>query len=387
MNQESPISIDTISATGFGQHAIKTFTSYSFERNIMTPSSGFRFSAPGVEKADRTAIRSSDVVNLYITNPFGFRIQVAAGFIDETDTHITAKSVDYLLSGRDFVGKLVDDDAVDKSNTIIYAASMPLLSALKQLMDHTRIKNVPVVNAGAPSGNLLIQTNVGETKMSAFSRYLDYCNCLIWTQPNGSIVVGKPNMHQRPSGKLILKESDPSQNNCLEARVKRNTNQAIRQIATQLQNSQAADPAPITMSNQDKDVRKVAASGAGKSIYRVYSLGNGMDSVNILNQVNKNQNNAVVGIGQQYTLRQIAQENVKVLDVECVVEGHTNENGLLYNIDQIYDVTIEDDDVDEPLYVYAVSYELTLEQGLITKMRLCRKGTIVADISQFKKSS
>lgn len=65
-----------------------------------------------------------------------------------------------------------------------------------------------------------------------------------------------------------------------------------------------------------------------------------------------------------------------------MVEGHFNEFGYLYNVDQIYNVDILDEDIKEPMYVYHVSYELTLEHGMMTRMRLCRLWTICAYADQ-----
>jgi prophage tail gpP-like protein len=91
-----------------------------------------------------------------------------------------------------------------------------------------------------------------------------------------------------------------------------------------------------------------------------------------------NQGAAPRQIGDELSLREIARENMKVLDVEVIVPGHVNALGQPYDIDQMYDVRIEDDDVNEPMYVYSVSFDLTLDHGLLTRLRLCRKNTICA---------
>lgn len=378
-----PIAIDTTSAQGKPGGSLKLFDSYHFERNIMVPAAAFRFTAPGADKAERMAIRSADMVELYTLMPTGQKVKMATGILDETDTHIHAKGVDYVLTGRDMLAELVDKDAVDAQNRIIYVASITLTKAVELFLSNTRLARARVDNRGAPSGQLLLQTNVGESKISALQRYAEYCNCLIWSLPDGTVAVGKPNMHQAPAGALISRYSDPSQNNVLDARVRRNTNQAIRQLAVQLQNLQSVSPAPITLQNRDRDVLAVAQAFAGCSRYRVYTLGNGMDAVNTLTAVG--QGGGIGSIGNAYALRQLAMENVKVLDVEAVVEGHVNENGIPYNTDQVYSVEIEDEDVKEPLYVYNCTYELTKETGKLTRMRLCRPGCIVADVPQYAK--
>ncbi len=306
---------------------------------------------------------------------------MATGFVDETDTHVHPSGVDYSLTGRDTLAEFVDKSAVDAQNVLIWVKDITLVKIVAELVKNTRLSRTRIDNRGAPSAHLLMQTNVGESKMNALQRYSEYCNSLIWSLPDGSIAVGKPNMSQTAAGALILNSTDPSQNNLLDARVRRNVNQAIRQIAVQLTNMQSVAAGNITLQNRDPDMRAVAASLAGRSVYELYSLGNGMDAANQLTVVG--QGGGLGSIGNAYALRKIAQENMKILDVEACVEGHVNEAGLPYNTDQVYAVIIEDEDVAEPMYVYSCSYELTLEHGKMTRMRLCRLGTIVADVPQY----
>ena len=361
-----------------GSLALKTFTSYSFDRNILVPASPFRFTAEGVDPKLRTQIRSSDTVELFVKNEKGNSVQLATGFIDETDTHITPAGVAYLLTGRDTMGQLIDNSAIDENNQIIHLKQISLGGIANLLVKNTRIPS-SVVTQQVPNGQLLFQTNPGETKINALQRYLEYTNCLVWSLPNGQMVVGKPNMAQGSQGRLILSRSSPQQNNCLEARVRRNTHTAIREIATQIQALAITDPSLITMENIDFDVQAVSDAGAGRSVYRLFSQGNGTDAINQI--VGAGNNAAPQEMGFTLSRREIARANMQVLDLEIVVRGHVNENGLPYNIDQVYHVVIEDDDVEEDLYLYAVKYDLTQEKGRTTTLRLCRLGTIVADVN------
>lgn len=327
------------------------------------------------------AIRSGDRAELYLNSGSLAKIHLGTGFIDESDTHTAARTSEYLLTGRDTLSQLVDNDAVDEKDNLIFVQSISVVGAAQIFLRNTRLASTKIIDRGSPGGNILLQTNVGETKANALQRYLEYCNCLVWSLPTGEVAIGKPNMAQDPAGSLILRSSDPSQNNVLDMRTRRNTNQAFRKIAVQLQSLGITNPAAITLQNQDPDVLAVAAAGVGRSVYRVFTLGNGMDTVNLLTQVGT----SVVGgssIGQSYAKRQLAMENMKVLGVEALVEGHVNENGIPYNTDQVYNVVDEEEDVYEPMYVYDCAYEMTPERGMTTSMKLCRLGSIVADVSQ-----
>jgi prophage tail gpP-like protein len=328
-----------------------------------------------VDKSLRNSIRSGDKILLYATNQAGIKIQLATGFVDETDTHITANSLDYVISGRDTLGQLVDNSAVDAQNKIQNTDKVSLDFIIQQVLANTRMPP-GFLKQSVPNGSLIWQTNPGETKINTLQRYLDIMNCLVWSAPDGRMIVGKPNFSQYSSGYLWISSSDPSDNNVLEARVKRNVNQAIRQIIVQLQTLDQVDGQSFTRKNQDKDVKALASFKVGRSVYQHFSYSGGSEAINQLTFVG-NQTADPTNMGTSYALREIARENMKVLDIELVVDGHINSSGGIYGIDQMYDVFIEDEDLQESLYVYSCSYELSQNQGLLTRLRLCRPGTIV----------
>lgn len=372
---QAPIEIDFKSAASGHSKAVslRTFTSYQFDRNILTPASAFRFTAPGVDQDLRNAIRSGDMAELFVVDSKGKRTQIATGFIDETDTHITHSSLEYVLSGRDTLGQLVDNAAVDSNNKLQNVQQITLDKILALMIANTRIPQGYQFQQ-IPNSQLLFQTNAGETKINALQRYLDFCNCLVWSRPNGQVMIGKPNFAQKKAGQLRVKSASGSKSNVLEARVRRNLNQAIRKIVTQLQTLTLVNPTPSTVNNNLSELR--SRSGVGRSVYSIFSYGAGEDAVNNITQVG-NQKGAPNDIGSALSRREIARENMKTLDVEMVVEGHVNESGVPYNIDQLYEVQIDDEDVSQDLYVYHVSYELTIDHGILTRLNLCPKGTIV----------
>lgn len=378
-----PISLDFVSFQVDGpssSQSLKTFTSYSFQRNLLTPASPFRFTAPGVDKATRLNIRSGDMVSLFVTNKSKVVLPLATGFIDETDTNVLPERIEYVLTGRDTMGALVDNAAVDAANKVIYVEKITLAGVLDTLIKNTRIPAGYQVQQ-LPNGPLLFQTNPGETKINAIQRYLEMMNCLLWSLPNGQLVIGKPNFSQAPSGSVILNRANPNNNNCLNARVRRNVNTAIRTISTQLQTQANVDAGSFTVQNNDADLITKTKGGVGRSVFRVFSYGQGSDAVNLVTQVG-NQSGSPNIIGNSLSLREIARANMQIIDVEAVIRGHVNEADQAYNIDQIYNVQIEDENVSENMYVYDVKYDLTMDHGQLTTLRLCRLGTIVDGADQ-----
>lgn len=365
---------------GLDGPVIRTFNSYSFNRNVMVPASAFRFTAPGIDKKTRNAIRSGDIVHLWCENQKGRKLEVAAGIIDETDTHILPAHLEYVLSGRDLVGQLVDNAAVDAKNLIVNVDKISLQTLIASLLKNTRVIQ-EFRTRDIPNGSVFFNTNPGETKITALDRYLEFTNCLLWALPNGQIMVGRPNFAGQILGSLICNSSDPTENNAIEARVKRNLNGTIRQIVTQLSTNGQVAAGKYTVNNaifqNDDDLKARALSMVGRSVYRTFSYGSGTDTINQIQQVG-NSNADPQNIGNALSLREIARENVKVLDIEIVVQTHVNENGDLYDVDQMYTVQIEDEDINEDMYVYDVTYDLTIEHGITTRLKLCKKGTIVA---------
>ncbi len=384
--ESKPASNSVVNTAGSAfTNSIATFNSYNFDRNLLTPASAFRFTAPGIDKSVRQSIRSGDMVGLYaVSETDGTKWQIATGFVDETDTHIVPGNVEYVLTGRDTLAQLVDNASVDALNKIQNTTNITLTNFMKQLLANTRIPQ-GFIGQDLPNGPLLVNTNPGETKINSLQRYLDFMNCLVWTNAQGQIVVGRPNFSQLPAGSLVMNSSATKNNNLLEARVRRNTNTAIRQIVTQLQTLGQTDAGFYTVRNQDVDMQKVSGYKVGRSVYQLFSYGSGNDTLNQITQVG-NQNASPQNLGASLSRREIAKDNVKVIEVEAVVRGHFNEQGIPYNIDQIYDVQIEDDSVSEPMYVYGVSYELTMEHGVLTRLKLCRVGTTLVDGAGITKS-
>ena len=216
-------------------------------------------------------------------------LPLAMGFVDETDTHVTPQSIEYVLSGRDTIGRLVDNAVVDANNAIINTKQVTLETILKVLLKNTGMPQQYVLSGSVPNSPMLFQTNPGETKISALQRYLEFSNCLIWSDAFGRAVMGKPNFSQASSGTLAISSTETSRNNLLEARVRRNLNLSIRQIVTQLQTMGQVDPGAFTVKNQDPDMKAVTQNYVGRSVYRVFSYGQGTDAVNQIYQVGNGQ--------------------------------------------------------------------------------------------------
>ena len=268
---------------------------------------------------------------------------------------------------------------MDENNKIVNIKSASIDIVTSTLLKNTRMPQ-QVIQQQTPNGNYLFNTNPGETKMNGLQRYLELSNCLAWSSPDGRLIIGKPNFSQQAMGALVCNKTDTSRNNILEFRSRRNVNTAIRKIVTQMSNMGQVDAGISTKTNHDPDMQKVAGSLVGRSLYRHFTYGDGQEAYNQIVGVG-NQSGNPKTIGDVYSLREIALENMKILTVECVVKGHLNERNMPYNVDQVYNVKIEKDAVDEDMLVYQIEYDLTIDHGMLTRLHLCRLGTICTGTS------
>ena len=103
-------------------------------------------------------------------------------------------------------------------------------------------------------------------------------------------------------------------------------------------------------------------SGVGRSVYNVSSFGSGAEGVNFYLKV-ANTPTPANNLGAALGYRQMARENVHILEVELVVQGHFDSHGNLYDVDKVYYVNIPDEDISQNLYCYSVGLELTMDHG------------------------
>lgn len=295
-----------ISALSGREQEIGIFSSYAFDRSILTPASAFRFTAPGVDKTKRMAIRSGDTVRLYVDNDLGHTAQVGVGFIDDTNLHITARSLDYIITGRDTIGQLVDNDMLDAQNNIIFFEQATIDTLVAQVLKGTRCIQSHRKSQIDKNVKFAVTTEPNETKLNCLTRILEWCNGLVWADNDGTVIVDKPNFSGKLRGNFILRE-DSKESNVLEASVKRNVNQAIRQIVTVLATTEASNNTvkQETLQNMDKDLKRYRGTGVGRSISRTFNYASGTDTINQGQGVGQG-SYAPHTIGNEYSAREIA---------------------------------------------------------------------------------
>lgn len=361
-------------ALGVSGVQISRFLSYSFSASILTPCDSFNFafaSPDGPSLAD--VINEGDLAVLMCDDQ-----TLATGILDtteiETDAEFGEKGT---LNGRDLMSQLEDQDAISMDSGPIWASKLSVEAGVRRLLDNTRITNVETNNV--PSSTYLLATEPGESKLAALQRFLEPLNCIAWMGPDGTLNVGKPNMSQEASGRLVLNKAKRL-SNVLSMKVTRASTNIPNVIV------------PIWAGQEttvDRITQEQALMNGAPGPSRLFKLGHRLPKTVVVStpQATDPQGlssiNAISAGGgnllQSYAKREMARRNVNELTVQAVVPGHLNENDDPYLIDTVYKIEYDRGNVDENMYLYQAEYQLSADGGQKTNLWFCRLGSIVAD--------
>lgn len=357
---------------------IDKFISYQYTNNMLVPVNNFSYSftAPGDEKTFLDYVLEGDLVSLYANDTL-----LESGIVDQIEIECDGDSGEKVtVSGRNLLGQLEDQSAVSIDTLPIYLKNIGVIPAIKKLIEGTRIPQA-VIDSGAPSTTSLLATEAGETKLSAILRFLDPVNCLLWSNPDGRINVGKPNMGSIPLGKMMINKKKrkanvlsmrvvlaatgiPSRYTILNAAVEEKVQFALQK--SQTFDNTAAGPARLYRNGHyvTKCITTSLPGGADAA---------SGDAVTALASAAK----AGTTLLSQTAFRQMAKDNFDEIQVTCVVAGHYNENGIPFAPDTVYNIEYDRAALNENMYLYSVEYQGSLERGQWTILNFCRLGTIV----------
>lgn len=355
---------------------IRNFIEYRFASSIVVPVDTFSFTfvTPDAETAFTDYAREGDICLLQANG-----VTIATGLVDaltiETDPN---RGEIVTVEGRDLMGQLEDQSAISLQDQPIYANRISISAGVRRLMENTKLKGP--VTQDAPSGQYLLATIPGESKMNALTRFLEPLNCLAWTSPSGDLVVGKPNMAQAPSGALYVSRSQRI-SNVYSMKAHMAATQipnVVLPIWTGLESVQARISPQRRMLNVAPGPKRLREAGLIVPKAVVVSTPQGADPQN-LGEINRFVAAGSSNILQAYAKREIARANFAELQVQANVPGHHNDELVAFAIDQVYKVEYDRAGINENMYAYAVEYSGGLS-GPQTSIFLCRLGTLVADV-------
>lgn len=361
---------------------IERFTSYSFSSSILVPvdTFGFAFRPEPPKREDRSTyydriVCEGDTVQLTVDGE-----AIATGYVDARDTETDVdRGITLQMQGRDLMGFLEDNDAVNPDATILWANTANINDVLPTLLKNTRIRGFELRNIDK-NVKSLFATNPGESKLAALQRFLDPLNALAWMTSGGKLVCGKPSFDSASQGTLGVRSFD-RESNVLAFRAHRAAGQipnAVLSIWTGMESVQTIVSKKQLKLNAAKGPSRLYQ--AGHRIFRTLatSAPDANDTKQGLAEVQR-----LISQGANYldslAARELARENINELLVTCTVPGHLNAQGDPYVPDQCYDIVHDADGIDEKMYLFAVEYALSEDSGEVTHLSFCKLNTIVAE--------
>lgn len=356
---------------------IEQFLSYQFNSSMLIPvdSFSFEFVAPDGPPV-YAQIKEGDIVSLYAND-----VPLAVGIIDTIEVETEKEYGEKVhLSGRDLLGQLEDNSCVDINTNPIYANATSVVSAVKQLIQNTRIKRIRTQDVN-PRADLLFATEPGESRLSALQRLLEPLNNIFWMGPNGDLILGRPNMGQKPKGTLVCSR-EKRYSNVISIKVARsctNIPNIILPIWAGQENVQVAIGKEQALVNKAEGPRRLRKGGHMVQKTIVVSTPQatspqGLSDVNLLTEAGG------ANLLQAYAKMEAARQNQKEVIVQILVPGHYNQDGSPYQVDQVYQIEYDRGPINEKMYLFAVDYSMDDSGGQRTRLEFCRLGTIVADI-------
>lgn len=356
---------------------ITKFLAYSFQSSVLIPvdAFSFTFNVPNALFDLGTIVKEGDLVELT-----AHKTTICTGIIDVVEVETTLDGgVVVSVMGRNLLGMLEDQSTVNTQDKPFWMQRVTLYSAVGKIVTNTRLRGLK--NQESPITPALFATDPGESKMSSLMRFIEPFNCLIWSNPEGYMIVGRPNMGADPIGTIVC-DSGTRRSNVMSIKSTRASTQIPNVIIPIWSGQQAA----LHNVSQKQSVLNPAETPnrlrlSGHVIPKTVVISNPEgDSPQAASDTNK----IIVGGGDllgSYAVRELARANIQELVVQANVKSHFNDDLTPFMVDQVYNVNYPAGGVQEKMYLYQVDYSLDARNGARTSLSFCKLGTIVAGVS------
>lgn len=356
--------------------SISNFLSYQFDSSITTPVDTFNFTfvAPTDPNPFTSYVREGDIALLTAND-----ITLSTGIVDQVDIEVDNEFGEKItISGRDLMAQFEDQDAITLDSSPIFGSNMTVNQVFNALATNTRIQRLRTQQA--TTRPWLFATEPGESKLSALQRYLEPLNHLAFMDPDGTMVLGRPNMSQSISGTVTCSKARRF-SNCLGMTANRSAATIPNMIVPVFSGQEILGPR-----TPKSQIIYNAASGPArlrqlghrlqKTIVTSFPQSGSAQDLSEVNRLRAASSNML----QAYGKRELARQNFKELIVQCVMPGHLREDGSPFRPDTVWKVEFDRGQVDENMYCFQVQYQLSVDGGQRTSLFFCRLGTLVADI-------
>ena len=377
------------------------FISYKFSSSVLVPVDSFSCEVYYKKLSGFRKPREGDIFVLRANN-----IPIATGIVDQLDMDTEASGGTKLsITGRDLLGQWEDQDSVSADSKIIYGNKYTVSQIVRALAQNTRINPDRLVQRNGPKQPYLAASQPGESKLSTMQRFCEALDIYFWTLGDGTLVVGRPGMYGPRMGRYFCKSSS-RESNVLAMRSTRASTQ-IPNILLPIWNGQEnvqsilAIPQSVLINDAEGPARLlkyshrtpkaiVVSTPEGSSpqdLADIDALLVAKQNVEfITNEDGKQVPKAPLTragastILQAYAKREMARANLKELKVQVNVPGHYNDRAEPLQVDQVYRIQYEEDDIDEDMYLYEVEHTLDDKGGPQSKLFFCRQKALVSSV-------
>lgn len=354
------------------------FEEYSFQNSVIVPIDSFSFTArnPSLTGSLYSLVQDGDIAVLKANGQV-----IATGLVDTVNISTDADAGELVrITGRTMVAQLEDQSTVNDVDDPIWGNNLTIDGVVNALVLSTRINFYRLQQT--PLGAFLFATEPGESKLSALLRYLEPLNCIVWMDPDGTLVVGRPDMGADPLGTFIMDRAN-RKSNCLSIQANYSSTQ-IPNVIIPVWTGQE------TVQSRVSPEQRVLNAAAGPSrLFKfqhrvpktvVVSTPQGADP-QALATANQLAISAGSNVLQAYAKRELARANVHEVGVQVNVQGHYNSDLTPLIADTNYQINYPRASLNEKMYLHTVGYTLNKHSGQRTSLSFCRLGSIVADVA------
>lgn len=378
---------------------IDKFMSYRFQSSILIPvdswSAEVKYDIDLRDLDGRIRPSEGDIVVLRANG-----IPIATGQIDHLDMETDGKSGTKLtLQGRDLLGMWEDQDSVSIEGRILDGNKYTVDQVVAALAVNSRINSKKIIRREAPKIPYLFATQPGETKLSSIQRYCEALDIYFWMRGDGNLIIGKPDMYGRrspsPRDSFFISRRNRS-SNVLSMRSSRNST-SVPSYIVPLWNGQEGVlgrnvPLP-PVKNRNKGAIRLKNLGHVVSKAVVTSTPQGasaqdLSDITALEVAIQQQQQAGTQINfknapnilNAYAEREMAKLNMKTLQVQATIPGHYNSRAEAIQVDQVYRIQYDVDNIDQDMFLYEVEYTMTEGEGQRTRMFFCPQDSLVSKV-------
>ncbi len=323
------------------------WTDYDIDSALLTPADDFVLTLGRPVDAKPDAVRPGDKVQVRIGSD-----TVLSGRIDRVDTHTAKGQKTLTISGRDEAGVLLD-------------CSCPLFNAqemdLKQIIE-TIVKPLGIgkirIDAAKTEKTHKVQIEPGSRAWDALVQYAEANGLWPWMEPDGTLVVGGPDYTVPPSGELVLRTGGKG-NNVESLEVERDMAARYSEITVLGQSHSGKHNIRATVKDTEVKIHRPLVAVEGD-----------IDSK---------------AEAERKAKKLLADSRLGGLTITATVQGHRNDEGVLWQPGQRLQVSSEPDGIDGIYFLIARKFLGGRNRPTQTVLTLKEDGAWVPDADAPKK--